>query len=278
MNHRILFFVLFPIMLTPVLPGASFFPARLAITVSDDDGSPVAGAEVHARTNRSWHPGEGFGRIGESEVRAITDSHGKASIQIDCREPSVRVGNPPTSGYYYTKWKTIKLSRLGNRRWEPWNQAVELVMKGIKNPIPMYARNVFRDKDCGITEYNTPFGFDLMVGDWVQPIGKGVSPEMYFTLLERIPGRAESPPFHYVLRLTFPNSHDGIHPFSVPLNSRSELRLPRIAPSDGFQPVWEGSMRREGADKPLPRHPFEPTKLRRYTDRRNKILPSPPRT
>lgn len=239
------------LILSSTLAGASLFPARVVIRVSDDDGAPIAGTEIHAKTNHSWMPGEGFGRIIEHERRAITDSNGIASIQIECRAPRIHIGSPAKSGFYYTQWKVVNLSKVENGRWEPWDHSVDFVLKSVRNPIPLYARKLLRVDSNGISEYNVPMGFDLVVGDWVKPWGQGISSDMYFTLLEHTPTKNGAPPFHYVLRLTFPNSQDGIQSFPMDLSTRSELRLPRFAPTIGYAATWESSLRQDDTQTPI---------------------------
>lgn len=61
-------------------------------------------------------------------------------------------------------------------RWLPWNPTNTVVLKGHRNPIAMYAKNV----DASLPLRDTPVGFDLQIGDWVVPYGKGKEADLFF--------------------------------------------------------------------------------------------------
>ena len=99
----------------------------------------------------------------------------------------------------------------------------------------MYARKLC---EIYVPEVERPCGFDLIESDWLPPNGKGKHADLFFTVKGQVAGDT-----NYVgeLRLTFPNEKDGI--VRVPVVDRmfgSELRMPRLAPEDGYEPtqVW----------------------------------------
>jgi hypothetical protein len=91
----------------------------------------------------------------------------------------------------------------------------------------MYAKSV----NLGMPVFDKPAGFDLMVGDWVAPYGKGTRADILFTA--HLDKRAQLD-FDYKLTVNFPNKGDGIQMFSTPDNSG--LRSPYEAPDNGYQP------------------------------------------
>jgi hypothetical protein len=101
----------------------------------------------------------------------------------------------------------------------------------------MYARKV---NEINIPVTNAPVGFDLMIGDWVAPYGKGGTADFLFQLQRKpepeVPVR-EIPPFDVTLTVSFPNAGDGIQSVFAPPQVHSGLRLPRQAPADGYEPV-----------------------------------------
>jgi len=96
----------------------------------------------------------------------------------------------------------------------------------------MYAKWV----NLGMPAFDKPVGFDLTVGDWVAPYGKGQMTDIIFTghLEKRANGASD-----YTLTVSFPNRGDGIQELTLtPEEKTSELRSPQQAPADGYQPQW----------------------------------------
>lgn len=67
--------------------------------------------------------------------------------------------------------------RIRDGRWQPWNPTNTVVLKERRNPVAMYAKNV----DVSIPIRDAAVGFDLVVGDWVAPHGKGSRADVFFT-------------------------------------------------------------------------------------------------
>jgi hypothetical protein len=113
-------------------------------------------------------------------------------------------------------------------RFEPWNPTVEVVMKEIRNPVPMIGRSKAFFPDFPKV-YSEPVGFDLEKGDWVSPHGKGVHSDFVFTktLFENdIEGATTV--------VTFLNEHDGIMAFPFDKNDHSWFKWPYEAPLTGY--------------------------------------------
>src|SRR5213075_2800665 len=76
------------------------------------------------------------------------------------------------------------------------------------------------------------YGYDLVVGDWVAPNGKGTNGDLVFEMNGHWNG-----PFDHdaTLSLSFTGSQDGIQEFNAPHRLRgSDFRSPREAPVDGY--------------------------------------------
>jgi hypothetical protein len=101
----------------------------------------------------------------------------------------------------------------------------------------MYAKSV----NLGMPIFEKPIGFDLMVGDWAAPYGKGMSADIIFTGHFDKSAAGES---DYSLTVGFPNPGDGIQEFDAPAfvqeagHGMSGLKSPHEAPTDGYQPEW----------------------------------------
>ena len=70
----------------------------------------------------------------------------------------------------------------------------------------MYAKSV----NLGLPVFEKAVGFDLMVGDWVAPYGKGINTDIFFTGHFDKHTEGES---NYTLTVSFPNSGDGLQEF-----------------------------------------------------------------
>ena len=74
------------------------------------------------------------------------------------------------------KWMPPDSPNIKKGRWQPWNPTFDMVLKKIKNPIPMYVKSL----SVGVPEFGKLLGFDLEKGDWVAPYGKGNSSDLLF--------------------------------------------------------------------------------------------------
>ena len=118
----------------------------------------------------------------------------------------------------------------------------------------MYAKAV----NLGMPVFDKPAGFDLMLGDWVSPHGKGMNSDIIFT--GHLEKRAEDDT-DYTLTVSFPKTGHGIQEFRAPLyylHSRgSELRSAEIAPADGYAPNWVQIRTRRPGKPPGGNHDLE---------------------
>jgi hypothetical protein len=55
---------------------------------------------------------------------------------------------------------TYQFKEVRSERWEPWNPTIDVVLKPVLNPIPMYARKVGEPQAIRIPEDGKPIGFD----------------------------------------------------------------------------------------------------------------------
>lgn len=217
--------------------------AMITAKVMDENGEPTSGAEVGIDfligqvgswgTRDLTHAGV-TGR--EGTFSASDQSGGAATLYV------TKGGHYKTvSGYYIFKDKK-------SGRWEPWNPTVEMILKAIVNPIPMYARRV---DTATIPVMGKPIGFDLVESDWVAPYGKGKVADFVFTLEKQY--TSVDQPFDVTLTVRFSNEDDGIQSVFAPINVGSELRLPRTAPEEGYQSELVKSTSRQAANAMIQR-------------------------
>jgi hypothetical protein len=222
--------------------------AQITIHVSDDADNAVSGIMIAASTFWRHIPGEGFGSGEDKILTGKTDTNGFVTFLIPCAVDygtvSMRLAygtQVPLTGYYCCSSGGIIFTNVVDGKWQPWNPLVELRVDRIVNPVPMYARNV---RDRKIPEVGTHVGFDLLVGDWVEPFGQGKTPDFVFRVEVAQPVWITNwylnSPRPYALRddrltLTFANRGDGIQPAGG--NPHAGLLLPRLAPTNGYEPT-----------------------------------------
>lgn len=220
------------------IPPLAEHPAQLTIKVLDDDNNPVAGIEVAASTFWKHIPGDNFGTDEDKTVTRLTDTNGIATLAFPCLTGEVAFGSRPFAGFYGNVGsQKIRFTDVVADKWQPWNPTEEIHIERILNPIPMYARRLYESK---MPLEGKPVGFDLMVGDWVAPYGKGETSDFLFKYESKpepkVPVR-EIPPYDVTLTVNFSNDGDGIQSVFVTPMVHSGLRLPRQAPSDGYESV-----------------------------------------
>jgi hypothetical protein len=118
-------------------------------------------------------------------------------------------------GWYNSIPTTIRYSvdNLINGMWQPSDLTHKIVLKKIKNPIPMFQNSFY-----GKLSIDTPVGFDLFTGDFVSPNRKGRNADFFLTYSKR---ETEEEKIE-TLTITFPNKGDG--GYRAKYNYGSEFR------------------------------------------------------
>jgi len=212
------------IFLLPLSACGMLLPeAELKVRVVDENQSPIQSAEVVA-----WFPhiyGAGASPKGDN-LPVLTNENGEVELKGKTAG-SVSFGARMT-GYYETSGGKIDFVAMNNRGEETRAER-ELVLRKIKTPVPLYARQF---RDIIIPELNAPFGFDLEAGDWAAPHGEGKTADIIF----EIKGRYESYREHdLTLEISFPNEGDGLAEFQGVRNFGSQLRSEHLAPENGYR-------------------------------------------
>ena len=94
---------------------------------------------------------------------------------------------------YYDTWEVKDLSNfpevyVSKGRWQPYGMTNTVILKRKGNPVAMYVAGL-RKKHTLIREVGEPMGFDLTVGDWVSPRGRGKTPDFHVTYIRDGSGR-----------------------------------------------------------------------------------------
>lgn len=215
------------------------FPeAKITVRVLNIGGQPVTNANVSI----------GFGQGGDAWIgehksesfEGTTDSNGCFSAQAKCYGNIG--GSVSKAGCYSSLFRhDYPGTYQGKKRWDPWNPIIEVVLKQIEKPVPMYVKPV----QTKLPIVDKIVGFDLEKGDWVSPHGEGLTSDLIF----QVKGYFNDFRDHdLMLTLLFPNKGDGIQSFDVSptptTRSGSMFRSTHFAPAEGYKPQWTWESRR----------------------------------
>ncbi len=214
----------------PVFPTG-----RVSVVVRGEDGAPMPEAKVGVSFVINYE------RPIIETTEAVTDANGVVSAQGKC---DGEVGFGVRKAGYYNYQGEYHLQKQADGQWQPWNLSLDAVLKKVIQPVALYAKDINIELPCDAY----PVGYDLVVGDWVEPYGRGQNGDLIFRVDRNFIDKTD---YDATLQLSFPNPGDGILPVPAPAaaNSRSRggsvLLLPQLAPTAGYLPqyVWNFSGR-----------------------------------
>jgi hypothetical protein len=198
---------------------------KASVKVTDESGQPISGADmtIYYDLPSKNHEIVHLSKKGKTDKNGIFTASGRTtSVSLDFQATK--------EGFYKTDLEH-DLGPFINPDPVKWNPNVALVLKRIGQPIAMYAKRL----NIYVPVLDKPVGFDLSVGDWVEPFGKGLKTDIIFAgqHIKKAPQDYEDK-----LAVTFPNEGDGIQGFSASfkLMEGSALRSPHEAPESGYEP------------------------------------------
>lgn len=213
--------------------------AKINFKIMDESGKPLANIPVNVNTLTDVKPGAGFGDSVYTHKIITTDDQGLTTWESPSMDGSFSFWVSGLPGYYKGGCN-YRFEKSDLARWQPWNPTVELKLRSIGKPIPMYA---IITRNFTLPEIGKSIGFDLMISDWVMPYGKGLKSDLIFHL-DRKPDRTVKTKDYYkrdvklfdaTLTVSFSNPNDGIQP--IPTNNEyigCEFSIPRFAPESGY--------------------------------------------
>ena len=204
---------------------------KATVKVVDENGSPVAKASVKVGY---------YIKNTSVDIGGITDTNG---IFVAVRTTSTFNYVEYALAFVIEKegyYRTFSKCDLGlPYDASKWNPTITLLLKKIGKPIAMYAKWVnsepaaFKKTGQPPIVFKKDIGYDLMVGDWIAPYGKGLTTDIIFT--EEFNKKSVFD-YDYKFTISFPNTGDGIQEFTVPdAEKGSGLRSPHEAPNDSYQ-------------------------------------------
>jgi hypothetical protein len=194
--------------------------AKLTAHVIDEDGKPVSGANVLFGFTQQFQGDDAY-------VQGLTDSNGNFTGE------GYTYGMLGTKvikeGYYFGTVSNPQFIKSIDGKWQPYDATYTTVLRKIGDPIPMYAR----DANLNIPAVGQPCGYDLEVGDWVGPYGKGRVADLIMTLQRQYQNVTN---YDVSVDIAFSNPGDGIQETQLPKEfSNSEFIWPRLAPITGYE-------------------------------------------
>ena len=201
---------------------------QITFNVMDEFGKPMPNVRLGAAFLQSKVLAPATANdLSEKQIDVLTDTNGQAIIKSSSAyDRRVSYGFDPVPGYYNAIGGKYTFQDVKSGKWRPWNPTIEVKFRQMINPIPMYAKRV----ETHIKEPSKRFGYDLVVGDWVAPEGKGQTTDVFFDVSGYWKTNNDS---NSILTISFPNQGDGIQPF-LPIDN-SAFKSPREAPEDGYQ-------------------------------------------
>lgn len=228
--------ILIPFLILLVSQTVSALPtAKITIKVIDEQGIPVEGASTGIGFEVAKSKGWG---VKSHRVTGLTNLDG-LFVGEGSSNPHVTF-SANKKGYYGAGSKFTSFTDVtgifGFRKYKPWNPTVELVLKKIINPIPMYAVNRGAPRRGELPEIPVIgrfVGFDLMANDWVVPHGQGTHRDFLFKV--EVARSISYQDYDVTLTLNFSNKGDGILVYEQDSSKgKSQLLFPRHAPVTGY--------------------------------------------
>ncbi len=214
----------------------SFATSKVSISIKviDEKGNTVEGARVGVGFTEHlvWDSKE-IPVVGFTDVNGLFTASATADGDL---------GFNVTKDGYYQSFGSKKFKAIRNSRWEPWNPEVNVVLRKIENPVPMYLRDTHNTGGLVIPALGVEIGFDLIEYDWMPPYGKGKATDFIFKVDKRY---TDDKDFDCTLTITFPNKFDGIQSYPFDRREGSVLKLSRYAPEGGYQPKYIGTVFRK---------------------------------
>lgn len=161
------------VLLTSVAACAK--PVKIRVRVCDENGEPVAGADVSCGVTQSLAPGHGWGAGRVRRNVAQTDKAGICEIGNDSPDGFAAVA-VQKDGYHGCSGVLLHFVEGSIMRWHPWCPDLEIVIHRIRTPIALHVREV----DLPFPDNGDSVGYDLLKGDWVRPYGEGLESDFVF--------------------------------------------------------------------------------------------------
>jgi len=214
--------------------------AKLTIRATDNNNELLDNADVSVIFERAKKSGEGWGtntyykagKTGSDGVFIVEGDTGPYVTIVVAKEGYY------SASYNYKEFTGIS-GLVGFRKYEPWNPTVDIVLKKINNPIPMYAMkrmNLNPEFRLTVPALGEFVGFDLFENDWVVPYGQGTHNDFLIKVEARRANDFKD--YDVSMTVSFSNDGDGVLKYiKEQTKGVSQLRMPYQAPVHGYTDV-----------------------------------------
>jgi len=200
--------------------------AKLTVKVLDEAGNPFPNANVNF-VFTDVMTGKSQLIEGKTDTAGLFTGEGNSGRTIG--------GSIQKEGYYRSgfPFKYFKEIDEATHHWQPWNETYTTILRPIGKPEALCAKTV----QTQIPAFDQPCGYDLEIGDWTAPYGKGLTKDLIFTLHQEWRGNYD---YDVQGELTFKNPLDGLLEASIPdVGKYSQFKWERQAPEIGYEPKQE---------------------------------------
>lgn len=237
-----------------VVPDVWGDTAKVEVLVVDEaTGAPLEGVGVTGYFTvdigwRAWTESSI-----PNEASAVTDANGRCRIsgKTNCGEVGCWVENPP-AGYYLPLhgWGHTYEEKNFFGVWQPDDLVATIRLQRVENPIPLWVKGSRLDmgpeQAAGFDGTNAVWRYDLVMGDWLPPAGKGEVADLVIAGSYRIVERAQGGSFdfdcfEYAHVAEFPGEGNGVLEILAAPSMGIKVRQ---APEIGYGPSAKGAFGR----------------------------------
>jgi hypothetical protein len=195
----------------------AILPKSIKVSVVDEKGTAIPSATVRV----GWTQSGGWSGSPKSDSKeGTTDKNGSFNF-LGRTKGDVGI-YAEKEGYYGTYMAPSE------------DNPTLVTLRKKQNPIPMYAKRAKIDFPAGEGD----FGYDLSIGDLVEPHGKGIHADIIFRLsTTEKPWRDGRIIYSLHGDIVFENPEDGLAPVFIPIRAypQSVYKMPFRAPVTGYQ-------------------------------------------
>ena len=229
--------------------------AKISVVVQDEGSlKPMAGVSVKGvfSVNNGWMAWKGG--VEPNIDTGLTDVNGMCRLRgrTNCGRVGCWVKEPP-SGYYVPCLGVGQhfLSKNILGIWQPDNVVVTIRLQRVEHPIPLFVKYVSNASPVSGSSDIFPKGedtvrYDLVMGDWLPPVGSGKVADVEFTRhprktlyeieIQKFGEKKKYEAYRDSMTVNFPGDHNGLvelHP------SPGKWLKIRTAPEVGYVPKYQ---------------------------------------
>ena len=204
---------------------------KLLLSVKDNDGRSIRNAQIVACFSRLTDPTDPWKGQTSDKVTVLTDMNGKCEAVGNSLHEMTVVARK--DGYYESR-ETLHNSKVDRQKgqWVPYELEVNIVMRKIINPVPMYAWSMHLNSYPVKT--NEWAGYDMLRAEWMPPHGNGKTEDVRFHVWRSTNGYDRTQPSQ-ILTARFMGEKNGVCGIDDHLiSAQSWLKFPYNAPRDGY--------------------------------------------